>query len=722
MLLAVAAACSSETIEVPGETVVVEKEVIKTVEVPGETVVKEVVKEVQVPGETVVVKEVVTETVEVPGETVVVEKVVTETVEVPGETVTVEVVKEVMVPGETVVVEKEVVKTVEVPGETVVVEKQVPVEVVKEVVKTVEVPGQTVVVEKVVVQEVQVPGKKYVTDPATGRTVSAPEYGGTLTWPVVAFPDNTDVWWVGGWAPLFISGVSEQLSYADWAISRDIWKGRQDEAPEMIRGALAESWSMPDDTTFIWNIRKGVYWDNKAPVNGREFDAYDVEWNYHRYLGLGDFTEDGPSAHMGRTTAGLEIESVTATDKWTVVVKLTKPNVLTLQNMLRNYWFAYAPEQIEKYGDAKDWRNLVGTGPWRLTAVVEGSSATWEKNPNYWGHDEKYPEYRLPYIDEYRSLHMPDMSTRLAALRTGKLDLMTNAGDAYISSIDDLESLQQTNPEIEVWPSAVFPVGPFLFNHSLSPTDDVNVRKALQMAVDRETIAATYFKGWGDPTPGGLFGQYSKGWSWPMEDWPEDVKKGYMYDPAGAEALLDEAGYTRGADGYRFKVKLASADKWDPTYPEIIMGYFEAIGVDSELDIQTPAEGRPLATADTHEWHLVGGGYMVPGDAAIWMMGAVTQSFGGWSYTKAKDPRIDALYLAATETLDIEELKSIARQADEISVRDHFGLNKSVVPRFSVNHPWVIGFSGESSLGRGERNTFMARIWIDSELKKAMGR
>ena len=90
MLLAVAAACSSETIEVPGETVVVEK--------------------------------VVTETVEVPGETVVVEKEVIKTVEVPGETVTKEVVKEVMVPGETVVVEKEVVKTVEVPGETVTVE------------------------------------------------------------------------------------------------------------------------------------------------------------------------------------------------------------------------------------------------------------------------------------------------------------------------------------------------------------------------------------------------------------------------------------------------------------------------------------------------------------------------------------------------------------------------------------------------------------------------
>ncbi len=69
MLLVLATACVAETVEVPGETVVVEKEVVKTVEVPGETVVKEVVKTVQVPGETMV-KEVV-KTVEVPGETVV---------------------------------------------------------------------------------------------------------------------------------------------------------------------------------------------------------------------------------------------------------------------------------------------------------------------------------------------------------------------------------------------------------------------------------------------------------------------------------------------------------------------------------------------------------------------------------------------------------------------------------------------------------------------------
>ena len=85
MMLAVATACAGETVEVPGETVVVEKEVIKIVEVPGETVVKEVIKEVMVPGETVVVKEEVAKTVEVPGETVVVEQEVVKTVEVVKE-------------------------------------------------------------------------------------------------------------------------------------------------------------------------------------------------------------------------------------------------------------------------------------------------------------------------------------------------------------------------------------------------------------------------------------------------------------------------------------------------------------------------------------------------------------------------------------------------------------------------------------------------------------
>ena len=68
-------------------------------------------------------------------------------------------------------------------------------------------------------------------------------------------------------------------------------------------------------------------------------------------------------------------ESVTATDKWTVVIELTKPYLGALGLILLND-FAYImpPEVIEQYGDVLDWRNLVGTGPFMLTDVVEGSS------------------------------------------------------------------------------------------------------------------------------------------------------------------------------------------------------------------------------------------------------------------------------------------------------------------------------------------------------------
>ena len=220
ILLMAAAACAGETVEVPGETVVVEKEVIKTVQVPGETVVQEVIKEVQVPGETVVVEKVVTETVEVPGETVVVEKEVVKEVMVPGETVTVEVVKTVEVPGETVVVEKEVVKTVEVPGETVVVEKQV--------VKTVEVP-----VEKVV--EVEVPAMSM--GPQGALNVGFPDMVGRYgTHPVVTDSNSTG---------LSHLAAGEALSYTD--------------INNVDLPRLAKSWSLsPDNLVWTFNLERGV--------------------------------------------------------------------------------------------------------------------------------------------------------------------------------------------------------------------------------------------------------------------------------------------------------------------------------------------------------------------------------------------------------------------------------------------------------------------------------
>ena len=562
--------------------------------------------------------------------------------------------------------------------------------------------------------------KETVFDPATGQTWTAHEYGGTLTFGMKRYPKSTDVWYAGGWAPVLISGVNEKLAFADWGLSREKTADFYHfVTPAMTTGCLAESWSQPDPTTFIWHIRQGVFWDNKAPVNGRQFDAYDVEWNYHRYLGLGEFSELGISPEVEDITNGLTYESVTATDKWTVEVKLAKPDADVLGKMLHTYLFVYAPEVIEKYGDAQDWRNAVGTGPYRLTEYVQDSSATWEKNPDYWKYDEKWPENRLPYIDKLVSLAMPESATRITAMRTGKIDMLTEAGDAYILSPDYVESLQKSNPEIEFWTIYSIVVDIFGFNQTSELMQDVNVRKALQMSVDNEAINNSFFKGYGNTALYGTINQDSKGWNWPVEEWPDEVKQEYTYNPERAEEILDAAGYPRRADGYRFKVKLGSAEKFETTYAEILVSYFDAIGVDSEIEVVTAADKGAARSGPTMKWDLHNFGYyswFAPNKDIYCLSNCAD---GHWP--KTQDQRMHDIVAAMKVAATMEESMSLHREADEKTVRDHYAILKPQSPKFYVSQPWVEGYFGESGMQRASRNTFMARLWIDSALKEEMG-
>jgi hypothetical protein len=97
-----------------------------------------------------------------------------------------------------------------------------------------------------------------------------------------------------------------------------------------------------------------------------------------------------------------DLISVTAADRYTVVFKFKTLNPENIIETLHNAYQAQClenPEAVKKWGDLTDWHHAIGTGPYILKDFVPGKSATLVKNPDYWGHDERYPQNQLPYLD-----------------------------------------------------------------------------------------------------------------------------------------------------------------------------------------------------------------------------------------------------------------------------------------------------------------------------------
>ena len=563
--------------------------------------------------------------------------------------------------------------------------------------------------------------REMVLDPRTGEMVEAPRYGGTLTY-ATNMPETggSDAVVNGRSGLLLVQGVLEKPAIANWALDRNEWGLSLSSANTplwSLTGSLAESWETPDDTTIVLNIRKGVHWQDKPPMNGREFTADDMAYNFHRYMGLGSgFTESAGIGDLGK----VGIESVTATDQWTVVFELERQHFSALKQILQWYTlFVYPPEVIKQHGDANDWRNLVGTGPFMLTDYVEGSSVTWIKNPDYWGFDEKYPENRLPYVDEMTALIMREEATRLAALRSGKIDYFGYGVNTQVVSIDQVESLASTNPEIAQWPFVSRSDHSFAVNVNNPPFDDIRVRKAMQMALDLETIDDIFFKGRADWTPHGNVGESHKGWFIPFDEWPEEVKKGYIYDPEGAEKLLDEAGYPRGADGIRFQTSYIHAPHMETSYAELAASYWGEIGVDLEIRVpSSQTEFTAIVTESSHEalrWAAIGAHYFSEFLVSTYYTG------NPGNPAAVSDPQVDAMIDALQGTADLEEYQRLFREIDMYAIERHWFIWGPDSPQYQLSQPWFKGYNGEACMGNWQFQDLFARIWIDQELKEEMG-
>ena len=145
--------------------------------------------------------------------------------------------------------------------------------------------------------------REMVEDATTGKMLLAPRYGGSISYAAVGSPPSSDTWFTHH-SNNAINGVNESLAIGDWGIDRNVYAFDTDVVPVSVMiGQLAESWTMPDDVTVVFTIRDNVFWRDRPPTNGRQLTAHDIVYNWHRYLGLGQFAEQGISPSLARDTA-----------------------------------------------------------------------------------------------------------------------------------------------------------------------------------------------------------------------------------------------------------------------------------------------------------------------------------------------------------------------------------------------------------------------------------
>ena len=197
----------------------------------------------------------------------------------------------------------------------------------------------------------------------------------------------------------------------------------------------------------------------------------------------------------------------------------------------------------------------------------------------------------------------------------------------------------------------------FGMNIQIKPFDDIRVRKAMQMALNLEEINSAYYKGFADTIPQGQLNRSFAEAVTEFEDWPEDVKRVFDYDPEGAEALLDEAGYPRGADGTRFKTVMVHLERYDLNYVQLVASYWKRIGVD--VDPQVHPLALMVSRRSERDFEMINAEA-----AGRWFPLAVQQRYttaAPWNISNVDDPWYEAKFLEGAAATTIEEQNNISQ-------------------------------------------------------------
>ena len=517
------------------------------------------------------------------------------------------------------------------------------------------------------------------------------------------------------------SAWMERLVSDDWTLDPEIWDYKLAWHPSKYqKGHLAESWEFPDQTTHVIHLRKGIHWQDIPPVNGREFTADDVVFHYDRLYALGGgFTE--PSPTRAADIRFKDLLSVSASDKYTVIFKFKTQNPESIMETLHNVSLAQCmenPDAVKKWGDVTDWHHAIGTGPFILKEFVAGSSATLVKNPNYWGYDERYPQNKLPYVDKLRYLIIPDEDQAITEMSTGKIDIIPQVTAVHAKAI------KKTNPQILQIPTSGGPTVTLQPRNDKLPYNDLRVRKALQLAIDLPSIANLHYGALVEPYPSTLTSKDMTGWGFHYEQWPQDLKDEYTYNPAGAKKLLADAGYPNG-----FKTNVVADASSDLELLQIIKSYLVAIGIDMEIHVMKTPDWVTFVEIEHKHDQLVYRQYGPLGHTKA-PLRIITQFYTGYAanYQMVSDAVFDGFYPRAVAAADEYQLKQVLTEANEYVARQHFVISLLQPRAYALCQPWLKGgYNAQvhsiwmGSGGPSMLSFYGARFWIDHDLKKSLG-
>ena len=448
------------------------------------------------------------------------------------------------------------------------------------------------------------------------------------------------------------------------------------EIPTLENGGIVEN---EDGTvTMTWNLQEGVKWHDGEP-----FTSADVCFTL-------DIIQSEPGQEVYNQTDYMGITSCDMPDDNTVIFTWDKPaaNYVTLFDTI-------LPKHVLEGQDVLTFdgynRSPLGTGPFKFAEWKPGEYVRVVRNDDYW----RGPEF--PKLDEIIFSFIPDPNSRLNGLKAGEYDfgqILPN----QVKEVQDLEGYQVVNVPSNRW--LIFEVnvaterGKVLFS-------DPNVRKAIFHGIDRMAIVDGLMEGTVDLANSAIS---------PTSPYHNPDVPGYDYDPELAKTMLDDAGWTVGADGIREKdgEKLSFTIINRNSRPErtaiaqAIQAYMKEInvGVDFE-DLESAAWLERWLSTD---WEAVVGGWIIPADPSLTGLYACD---GSNNFTGFCNPELDAVMELSDETLDFAERKPLMDQVQLLMYEEGREL-----PLYYSGLPFVIRSDFQNFKGSG---TNLGSFWNSYE-------